>query len=271
MQTNVLFSPSHEIVWIPPEEYDDFYIGDVNVWHIHSYENRPVVLYCHGNGGNISYREYIYRMCKSFQYNLVLFDYSGYGKSKGKPTQSNILRNGEAVYKWLINHYDTNQIVIWGESLGGAVASHVASKYSCRCLILYSTFSSLDDLVKKGDLYSWWMGLIVGIASNFIDTMPTKTRVGTIDEPVIIVHSTEDDVIHIDNAYEIYDNVKHNNKAIIKIRGGHATPIMSPEQLLEMYRFLEGNNKATLDYEEITAMLDEVQQASELCVKWSYD
>lgn len=259
---NKLFDPTHDEVWEPPVTYAEVWIGDVHAWYINIYPDRPVVLYCHGNNKNITHREYVYLMCECFQYNLLLFDYCGYGKSEGRPTQRQILTDGANVYEWLVTKHSPDNIIVWGESLGGAVACHIAAHYKCRSLVLFSTFSSLDDIAFKGDLYGLRLKAMVGLVSNFIDTMPTKHRVGKIEEPVLIVHSTEDDVIHIDNAKILFKSIKHNNKGIIQIKGGHSSPCMQPLQFLAMYRFLEGDNQANLDPVRVGTLLAKVNDSS---------
>lgn len=259
---NKLFDPTHDEVWEPPVTYSEIRVGDVHGWHINIFPNRPVVLYCHGNNDNITHREYVYLMCECFQYNLVLFDYCGYGKSEGKPSQKQILKDGGAVYEWMLTKHSPDNIIVWGESLGGAVACHVASNYKCRSLVLFSTFSSLHDIAFRGDLYSWWVKGMVGLVGFFIDTMPTKNRVNKIEERVLIVHSSEDDVIHLDNAKILFESIKHDNKGIVQIRGGHSSPIMQPLQFLAMYRFLEGDNQASLDPRRVAMLLEKVKASS---------
>jgi len=251
LEGKYLFNPTKDVKWVPIIPYENIYVGDCNVWHFKEYDNRPVILYCHGNNLNITYREYAYHMCKGFKYNLVLFDYSGYGKSKGYPSQSKILKNGENVYKWVKERYDSKNIVVWGESLGGAVASHIASIYECRCLVLYSTFSSLDDITRKGKIYSRAMHFLVSVSSSIIGNIPTKERIKDVKDPVLVVHSVEDEVIHIQNAYSLLENVQHENKTMVTIEGTHSNPIMLPIQFLSIYKFMERNNKAFICNETV--------------------
>lgn len=242
VQSNVLFRPEDEHVWEPPVDYEDFFIDNVHVWHINNFENRPVVLYCHGNNANISYREYVYCMFQTFEFNIVLFDYQGYGKSKGRPTQKKICQDGESVYLWLIKRYSPNSIIVWGESLGGAVATYIASRYVCRCLILFSTFSSIDEAITQSKLYPWWIKSLAVTASWFLDTLPSKIMISDVTEPILIVHSLEDEIIPISNAYALFKNIIHDEREFLTIKGKHINPDMSPKQFRELYHFCHNAN-----------------------------
>lgn len=278
-----LFQPSCSINWHPPTYYEDFFIGPVNTWYIPFNEkksceekdkNRPVILYCHGNNSNISYREYPYIIAQYFNFDLVLFDYQGYGKSEGKPSQNNICNDGQLVYDWLINvaKYDPEQIIIWGESLGGAVAIDLASKNPCSCLILFSTFSSIKSAICEHHIYPKSVKLISTVSSFFINNLISRRYIKKVEAPVLILHSKEDDVIPISNARDLYRNIKHKNKELIVIEGTHTHPEMTNVQVKQLYNFCCNNYKFNLKIKELTdeeiyKMYSEFRRAAESCIQ----
>lgn len=278
VHNNKLYNPAYDTVWEPEDKYEDIFIGNVNAWHIHNYDDRPVVLYCHGNNANISYREYIYNMCKGFKFNLLLFDYRGFGKSKGFPSQTNIYKDGEDVYYWLIKRYHPHKIIVWGESLGGAVATYIASKYVCRCLILFSTFSSLDEIIMEGSWYPLWFKWIARTTSWYLDTLPSKCYITNVTEPTILIHSKDDNVIPISNAYKLYKNIIHRNKEFITIKGHHTDPILNTKQFAQLYEFCLKSNACDKSYNDtnsdyfnlnIENIMDSMSKGAQKCKNFS--
>lgn len=269
LQNSLLFQPSSDVIWTPDPEhvnFEDVMINNkIHAWYIHNFENRPVVIYCHGNTGNISYREYVYVMCQAFQYNLVLYDYRGFGKSKGYATQRKICDDGLKVYDWVNTKYECENIIVWGESLGGAVASEIASKNVCKCLVLFSTFSSLDDVITQGPFYAGWLKIFAKVAGWLIDTLPSKDIIGDITDPVLILHSTEDDVIPISNAHDMFNRITHSHKKFLTIKGGHVTPDITVDQFKDMYCFIERDETATISEDVITKMIKDMYVAAEPC------
>ncbi len=111
-------------------------------------EPQSVVLYCHGNGENVSYLgEYLARLSDRYQVNLFVFDYRGYGRSHGSPHEAGILADGDAAQKWLAARAKVRpqDVVLMGRSLGGAVAIDLAARNGARGLIIQNTFTSLPD------------------------------------------------------------------------------------------------------------------------------
>lgn len=272
IEDNVLYDPDSKMVWKPPVDYEDFHIDKNHVWYINMFKGRPVVLYCHGNNANISYREYVFNLCKHFKFNLCMFDYRGYGKSSGRPSQQNICFDGEKVYKWLLNKYEPNDIIVWGESLGGAVAIHIASKHECRCLIVFSSFSSIDEIITHSNQYNWFVKQLAVIASWILNTLPSKRKIGKVKSPVLIVHSDEDDVIPISNAKKLYKKVKHDKKKFLSIKGKHIEPLMNPEQFKELCDFCHNPPNCCNKYEanyyfmnHFEDFVEDMKKGSEKC------
>jgi uncharacterized protein len=118
-------------------------------WYVPKENARAAVLFCHGNGGNITHRvDALEMLHRRAGVSVLIFDYRGYGRSKGKPSEAGVLADAQAARVWLTarEHIPESDVVLMGESLGGAVAVDLAARDGARALILESTFSSLPDV-----------------------------------------------------------------------------------------------------------------------------
>jgi pimeloyl-ACP methyl ester carboxylesterase len=110
------------------------------------------LLYCHGNAGNLSHRgESVRRWLAAFGVAVLIFDYPGYGKSQGVPTEEGCYAAAGAGYDWVttVAQVEPEKLLLYGGSLGGAVAIDVASRRPNRALVLVSAFLSLADMARK--------------------------------------------------------------------------------------------------------------------------
>lgn len=234
----------------------------INLWHFNNHSNKAkTVLFCHGNTGNISHRSYIIDLCHHFKLNLVLFDYRGYGSSIGMLNQKTICEDGVHAYHYLLNYCSPDQIIIWGESLGGSVASYIASKHPCSHLILMCTFSSLDDIL----IYS---GIITRPIANLLsllfDMLPSKNRIIDVKTPTVIIHSHEDELIPFECANVMYRRIGHSNKVLIPVKGQHASPLIDLSQILTLFDFC-GIPYTCSDFEFLYSWIDNLQSLGQYC------
>jgi pimeloyl-ACP methyl ester carboxylesterase len=247
LQYQVLFNPSHEYLEKPSWPMDfvprNLFLTPTSLerskekihsWYFNKYgPDRPTVIFCHGNSGNICHRDYIIKYCYNFNLNLILFDYRGYGQSGGTATQSKICDDGSTIYNYLRNQgVPASKIIVWGESLGGAVATYIAAHHTCSYLVLLSTFSSIDDIVA----YQYNRPLAI-LVSLLIDTLPSKNRIPSVTCPILILHSIEDEVIPFKCAEVMAERISHSQKKLIPIRGTHAQPIIRFEDLEDFANF----------------------------------
>src|SRR5262249_35075603 len=138
--------------WTPETGIEDaWFEADGNKlygWFAEAKEPRAVVLFAHGNAGNISDRRFMLQLYRDkLNASILVFDYRGYGRSEGTPNEEGILADARAARKWLAERAKVREqdIVIVGHSLGGGVAVDLAAKDGARGLVLESTFSSLPD------------------------------------------------------------------------------------------------------------------------------
>jgi len=202
---------SWEEVWL---ETDD---GErLHGWWIPEDPSSPTALIFHGNAGNISHRMETLLIWHRLGWNVLIFDYRGYGLSSGRPSEAGTYRDATAAWAHLTEDRQLNpaEIVLFGRSLGGAVAAELATRVRPAGLILESTFTSIPDLGK--DLYRW---LPVRLLARI--RYPTSERVAGLDLPVMVVHSRDDEIIPFHHGERLYQAAKSPRRTLLELSGGH--------------------------------------------------
>ena len=184
-----------------------------------------VVLYCHGNGGNISGRLGVLEGLRELGVAVLIFDYRGYGESSGKPTVAGTRLDVDAAWRHLMDArgFEPERVVLWGRSLGGAIATEQAARVSAAgtppaALVVESSFTSTVTLGKQ--LYPW---LPVGWFARKID-YPSLQRIAEVPAPVLVAHSAEDELIPADHGNALYEAAQSGaatRVGWIELRGGH--------------------------------------------------
>ena len=276
---NTIFQPRRKHKYKPKYQYQNLWLTVNNIhgehyevkpkkgkyihcWYFNYYSNRKTVLFFHGNTGNISYRDYVIDLCHEFKLNLLLVDYQGYGYSDGKCSITNVYSDALNAYYFLVNNNVlTRDIIIWGESLGGAPAIYVASKMRCGKLILFSTFSNLKEVLKYYPDATDTTKSLANSIDYLYTNIPNNTRLTKVYCPVMIIHSIEDDLIGYECARSLYRAIPHPRKSILTIKGQHSSPKMKEKHLATLLNFCtidsglqeEGKLEYTLDkLEEIS-------------------
>ena len=253
---NKLFQPTKRIYDFEIEPTEQVLVDGVSVAYFKFDENNPTILFCHGNSGNVSNRNYMIKLCKMMGNNIVLFDYSGYGKSHGEPRTRRILSDGEKVLDWTLQRVNKEKLIIWGESLGGSIASYLASKKKCSKLVLFATFASLNDLA-FGEDSNYFFQSIQRILNFFVHPLPTKTWLENSEVPTLIIHSNDDELISVKHAIRMRDLDPKRIK-LLQIKGGHGTPKVNEDDLSKIFSFCEANND--IDYQVCLTCFDNVSK-----------
>lgn len=117
-------------------------------WYAHVDQPRAVVLFAHGNAGNLSHRRELLENLRALNVAALMFDYRGYGRSEGAPSEAGVLQDARAARQWLAKRagVSENDMVLMGESLGGGVMVDLAARDGARGLVLENTFTSLPDV-----------------------------------------------------------------------------------------------------------------------------
>ena len=259
---NLIFYPNNKIRWIPEDHKSLFVrrnkdnsirtcnkeeVGSIHIWDFVK-DDRDIVIFCHGTNGNITQRKYVYDFCKMFNLNLILFDYFGYGQSSGKPTEHTLYSSSKIALDYCHSKYK-NEIIIWGESLGGTTATYLATQSSkCKYLILMSTFSSLYDLLKYLKV-KYMNDNVIDTLSYIYNNFPTKKIIKKVKCPVVIIHSEEDELISIENAKILFNECLIDKKKLIIMKGIHTKPTLNVEQFKDILDFCKVNYDNVSDNE----------------------
>ncbi len=186
----------------------------LQAWLIPEASTSPVVLLCHGNGGNISHRLLKAKLLRKAGASVLLFDYRGYGHSGGKPTEDGTYADGEAAYSWLrARGTPDSRIVFYGESLGAGVAVELATRHRVAGLVVDSGFTSSLDMGKR--LFprlpvSW-------LVRYRYDNLDKMKRVLT---PVLVLHSPEDEIVPYSMGQALYEAAP-DPKTFAQLQGSH--------------------------------------------------
>ena len=178
-------------VGLPQAEEAVLNTGDgeqVVIWHVPPREGHPVFLYFHGNGGALRWRDERFRALIADGSGLVALSYRGYGGSSGRPTEAGLLADAAAAYAFAIARYPAKRIVLWGESLGSAVALAVAAEKPVGHLVLEAPFTSAADV---GARFCWF----VPVRLLMKDQFRSDLRASMVTAPVLVVHGENDTIV----------------------------------------------------------------------------
>lgn len=186
-------------------------------WWVPVADAKGTVLFFYGNAGNISHRIDYLAMFKQLGYNTLLFDYRGYGQSSGTPSESGTYLDAQAAWRYLIEIQGIapERIVLFGESLGGAVAAWLAAREKPGLLALVSTLTSAPDLA--AEIYPF---LPVRWISRF--DYNTLEFLQSITCPVFIAHSPQDEIIPYRHGQRLFQATSEP-KQFLPLQGTHNT------------------------------------------------
>lgn len=180
--------------------------------------HRPLVLLFHGNAGNISHRVGILRLLHDLGVSVFIFDYRGYGRSEGTPSERGTYRDADAAWRLLTERegYAPSDIVLFGRSLGSAVAVELASRRAPAGVILDGSFSSAVDVGRKA--YPFLpVALLSRIRYNSV------SRIAKVGCPKLFFHSPDDAVVPVVFARKLFDAAS-DPKEFVYVSGGHEGP-----------------------------------------------
>jgi uncharacterized protein len=204
------FRPTYEFIPIK-DVYEDIREGNLHAWYKKGTSNKAI-LFCHGNGGNLSHRQdkliQFYRMGHS----VLIFDYNGFGHSKGVPNEQLCYYNAIVFMDVLFKRGYSN-IIPYGESMGASVAAYVAHRYELPLLILESGLPSIKKLIKH------WSPLLV-IFSPIFTEFNTEKFLKRYTGKVLVLHSVNDEVI----PYIITSSIRKGASEVVNMTGSHNNP-----------------------------------------------
>ncbi len=240
-----LFPGARDKSWIElNERYNihavEFTSEDGNT--IHAFWSAPkewkpaqgAVLYSHGNGGNISGRqESLLRWQRELNRAVLLYDYPGYGKSTGKPTEASCYAAAEAAFRWLVETQGVppEEIILLGSSLGGVMAIDLATRHPCRAVVCCAAFTTFPDMAQRQ--FPWlparWL------VRNRMDNL---AKIGTLHCPVFLIHGTADTLVPPWMSERLYEAAR-GEKELLLLPGHPHRPPSQPEAFAALRRFLQ--------------------------------
>ena len=186
----------------------------VIVWHVPPCGRQPVFLYFHGNGGSLRWREERFRDLIADGSGLVALSYRGYGGSSGHPTEKGLIEDAKAAYAFSAARYPAERLVLWGESLGSALALSLAAENLVGRVVLEAPFTSAVDV---GAQHYWF----VPVRLLMKDQFRSDLRASKVTAPVLVVHGENDMVVPITLGERLYALVQAPKRFVRVAGGGH--------------------------------------------------
>jgi fermentation-respiration switch protein FrsA (DUF1100 family) len=219
-----MYYPTREIVRTPAAAglpFEDVALATPDGETLHGWwvpsgrTEAPVVLFFHGNGGNVSHRLEKLAVFRSLGADTLIIDYRGYGRSTGTPSEHGMYSDARAAYEWLTEtrRVAPDRIVVYGESLGCAVGVHLAAEARTGGVVVESGFTSVPDIAQKRlpFLPVQW------VLKHRFDTLDKVPR---IDAPLLILHSREDELFEMSHPERLLAAARPP-KRLVELQGGH--------------------------------------------------
>ena len=243
LENSLIFFPSPypDGVWHPAGlafEDASFQSADgtpLHGWYVPKKNARAAVLFCHGNAGNITHRAHILQMLHHrVNVSTLIFDYRGYGRSEGKPNEAGVLADARAARRWLADREKIAEadVVLMGESIGGAVAVDLAARDGARALVLISTFSSLPDVAAYH--YPW-----LPVRWAMRTRLDSENKIGNYHGPLLQSHGDADIIVPLQFGQRLFDAANQPKEFLLYPGYNHNDPMPS-EYYDHLAAFLDG-------------------------------
>lgn len=234
-QPRMVFFPLKEIEQTPDQwglHYEPVTLKStrgirISGWYLPVEHADRVLLFFHGNGGNISHRRESIEIFHRLGLNVLIIDYQGYGNSEGMPGEQAMYDDGRAAFDYLVSDrkFKKENVVVFGRSLGGAVAVRITAEKQPGAAILESTFASVPDVA------SYYFPVM----SKFIVSryrFNSLAQVKKIHCPLLVLHSKQDDVIPFMSGVKLY-NGANNPRTFVELVGDHNSGFMQSQPAYE--------------------------------------
>jgi uncharacterized protein len=218
------YLPSPE--WTPPANGQDVWLKVDNRERLHGWFFRAqggpafaTVLYCHGNGGNLTDVGWVAEDLSKRNLDVLVFDYRGYGRSEGRLTDEwGLYDDASAAYDYLVSEHGVKaeKLVLYGQSLGTTAAIDLASRRPCGGLIVESGLSSASDMGVVA--FPWLPRLLHRLGKNRFES---ARKIADARCPVLVTHGTNDEVIPVDQGRKLYEAAREPKRLIIVPGGSH--------------------------------------------------
>jgi uncharacterized protein len=232
LENRLVFYPTAaSVAWNEPPDasIQDVYVtssggSKIHAWYLPAQPADAVLVLFPGNAGNLSGRgESLVKIRERLGTSVLIFDYPGYGKSEGKPNEERCYDAAEAALGWLRDEkaVPTERMILYGESLGGGVATEMARRHPCRALVLVKTFTLLPAVAKRH--YPWlpchWL------MSNRFDNL---SKLPEVHAPVFVASATADRVVPYEHG-ELLFRAANEPKHFFRAEGSDHNDPLSDE------------------------------------------
>jgi fermentation-respiration switch protein FrsA (DUF1100 family) len=251
LQPKLLFRPFPEMVADPSSwgmNYEDVWLTTADGVRLHGWflpaqppvaqQRRPsphTLLFLHGNAGNVSHRGASLAIFAALGLDVLVIDYRGYGQSGGSPSEIGLYRDAHAAWRWLTETRGVaaTDIVVFGRSLGGAVATELAARVQPGALIVESSFA---DLRAMAQLHYPLLTRLAPLRYRF----PSATYLAQVRAPVLVLHSPDDGVVPYEQGRALFASAREP-KRFVDLRGGHNEGFMDsqPQYQRALAEFLD--------------------------------
>jgi uncharacterized protein len=220
------YAPGAE--WAPPANAEDLWFTardgvKLNGWLIRARTERAgTVLYCHGNGGNLTNVEWVAEELAAQGLDVLIFDYRGYGRSDGDvPDEQELYSDADAAYDFLTKERGVKpeELAVYGLSLGTTAAIDLASRRKCGALVVEAGLSSASDMA--GVAAPWLPAWLHWVGRNRFES---ARKIADVKCPLLVTHGTDDEVIPVAQGRRLYDVARGPKKLIIVKGGDHWLP-----------------------------------------------
>lgn len=216
-------------------------------WYVRGQGTGPkslaTVIYFHGNGGNVSAVGWLGEALSERGFDVLLFDYRGYGRSEGSVRdERSIYEDAEAAYDYIVRERNVRpeQVVLYGQSLGTTAAADLAARRPCGAVILESGLSSASDMASL--ILPWVPVWVHRYGQNHFESAKKLERVNA---PVFVAHGGRDTTIPVEQGYKLYNAAREPKQLVIIQEAGHNDLIArgGPEYLDALAGFIKSHVK----------------------------
>jgi hypothetical protein len=244
-----LFFPNKELKKYPDSigiQYENININYENEkfhgWFIQgnyktSITQNKCILFFHGNAGNISFRMSYIEKFYEIGFSLLFFDYPGFGNSTGIPNENICIKCADQFYKYLIDEkkFSSSNVIFYGESIGGSIASSLANVYNIKYLIVQSTFTDVKEIIKNIISFYFFNNIVIGFET--IENLKIRHKLNKINKKMktLIIHSNNDELIDISHANIL---AEFADKFYI-CNGSHSNVVIDSDFIFQLLSFIK--------------------------------
>lgn len=223
IQEKILFRPTvlaQDHVYQFNEPFEEVFLkvddgAVINAIHFKTENPKGVILYFHGNAGDLSRWGLIAEYFVKQQYDVFIMDYRTYGKSTGKLNEAVLYTDAQLCYDHILKQYKESDIILYGRSLGTGIATNIAAKNNPKQLVLESPYYSMADVAQH-------MFPIFPVKYLLKYKIPTFEFIKNVNCPITIFHGTDDGVVPFASGKKLFDELQEKQAEFIQVDGcGH--------------------------------------------------